>query len=426
MRIWKKTAMCLLGMLIMLATFGGVTLAAEATEDAGMPIEVAPLTDEDLELSLKYGTRIVIPEGTEYYASADGFGSGASGMIGSRYTPLGVDAYVSGFALLDAEGSIVDYRSYIPGMIPIAEIWQGITDEIVWERVWISFFVDADSYNMVEVASTGWLPVRSIAVINGVMGDGGSNEDYRSGVRINPELKENAPPESDNLGAEKTEFELPNVEDTDLEGGLEPEVIDTVLPDPGNMFEYRVIPGQDAPDDASEDTAFISTREIAYAIEDYSENGERVALLLDGSASVKNYMSAIADYGEYVDKVNKADIIIAFGGDFLVIQAEDYLDAKLNRKRTDIFTPLSSLPDISDYDRIIIVTDTYHNTYAQINSEACEGFEGKIIIVSPIDLNEIEQATIREIEEAFATKVYLCLLNNELDRLKALELIKTR
>ena len=192
------------------------------------------------------------------------------------------------------------------------------------------------------------------------------------------------------------------------------------------MIEDRVIRGQDMPDDTdTEDTSFITTREIAYAIEDYADSGEKIALFLDGSDSVSNYMSAIADYSEYVDKVNKAEVIIVFGKDYLVIRAEEYLGADINRNKTNIYTPLSSLSDIASFDRIIIVTDSYHNVSNKMNVENCEEFKGKIVIVSPIELQNVDKKVIQNVEKAFGTKVYLCLLNNEMDRIKALELLET-
>lgn len=406
MRGWKKVVLCCLGMLMLF----GMPLAmmkagaTEMPEKSAMPEEVAPLTDEDFNL-LKYGTRIVIPEGVRYYASADGFGSGDFGAIGSQWTSMGMDAYVGGFALLDNDGRLVEYCSYNPANIPVSECWQNETSEIVWDQVWIGFFVYTGTKDVDMIALTGWLPVRSIAVINGIMGDGGSNEKYQNGVIINHNLSP----------------EEPELEDFDPEN-LTPAIIDAVLPDPGNMIEDRVIRGQDIPDD-DEDTAFITTREIAYAIEDYADNGEKIALLLDGSSSVSDYMSAIADYGEYVDKVNKADIIITFGKDYLVIRAEEYLAADIDRRKTDIYTPLSSLPDVASYDRIIIVTDSYHNADSEISVENCEEFNGKIVVVSPVKLRNVKKGVIQDIEEAFGTKVYLCLLDNELDRILALELL---
>lgn len=79
---------------------------------------------------------------------------------------------------------------------------------------------------------------------------------------------------------------------------------------------------------------------------------------------------------------------------------------------------MNQLPDISSYDRIIIVTDTWHNTLEIL--EPKEGFAGKLVVVCP-EPRAADYDVIADIEEAFGTKVYLCQLDNEIDRMKALE-----
>ncbi len=379
---------CMMGLAVV-AAVGSWSTMASAKETI---VQEKP----DLDSSLVYGARIFVEEGTKYYASADGFGSGDYGTIGNRYTPIGTDLYVGGFSHLDENGRLQEYQSYNPNNVPIAEDWSNRSSDVAWNMVWVSFFLDPN-----DTRPMGWLPSSSIVVVNGIFGDGKTNAIYKDGFKLQDDTGDSI-------------YNIVDAED------LEAEVIDAVLPDPGNMIEDRVIHGQDAGDE-DEETAFITTREIAYAIEDYADNGENVALLLDASGSVVSYMSDISDYGSYIDKVNKADIIVAFGWDFMVIKAEDYLDAPVKRGGTDIYSPLNNL-DVSSYDRIIIVTDTYHNTKTHLLS--CDEFDGKIVIVSPVDLSETSKEVIQKIEEAFGSVVYLCLLDNELDRIKALEALQ--
>lgn len=150
-----------------------------------------------------------------------------------------------------------------------------------------------------------------------------------------------------------------------------------------------------------------------------------MALLLDASGSVLESMADIADYGEFVDKVNKAEIIVAFARQYKVIAAEEYTEVDVDGGSTDIYAAVNSLAEISDYDRIIIVTDTYHNVDGtSVKSQS--GFTGKIVIVCTRGLDEIWRPTVQDIEGAFSTTVYLCRLNNELDRIRALEILTTK
>lgn len=393
MKLWKQM-LCALMVLVGLCCGRSVALAAEP------PVEVEQVTDADLDTTMAYGTRVVVAEGTRYYASADGFGSGPYGTIGNRYTPLGADIYVGGFALLNADGNLETYRGYNPGNVPIADYWQVDITEKPWERIWAELFLDPKHEYPI-----GWVPARSIIVLNGILGDEKSNAQFQNGVVVVP----------------KKDSDMPELEDVDPDN-LEPEVIDAVLPDPGNMIEDRVIQGQDTPDGSEED-AFISTREIAYAIEDYAENGEKVALLMDASASVSERMADIADYGEYVDKVNKAEIIIAFARRFKAIKAEEYLDVYVDSSATNIYAAINSLEDASSYNRIIIVTDTEHNIW-HASVESRTGFTGKIVVVCTDGLHNIQRSTINNIEAAFDTMVYLCRLDNELDYIQTVEALQ--
>lgn len=97
-----------------------------------------------------------------------------------------------------------------------------------------------------------------------------------------------------------------------------------------------------------------------------------------------------------------------------------YTPLDVDSSATDIYLPMNSLADIASYDRIIIVTDTEHNVdYSSLNKRF--GFGGKIVVVCTYELRYIRQSTIREIEDAFNTKLYLCRLDNELDRIRAIE-----
>lgn len=380
--------------LLVWALSGNIVQAAE------LPVEVEEVTAEDLDTTLMYGTRVVLQEGTTYYASADEFGSGPHGTIGNRYTPMGTDLYTGGFSLLNEDGKLEEYRGYNPKDVPVANDWQRNFDDVSWDQVWVEIFLDPNHESPI-----GWAPARSIVVLNGILGDGGSNERFRDGVKVMPKV-------------DKPESDTPVIDDD-----LPPEVIDEALPDPGNMIEDRVILGQDEADDTGDtddsEDAFISTREIAYAVEDYVEDGKKVALLLDASGSVSEYMSDIADYGEYVDKVNKAEIIITFADMFQTITVEDYLTVDVG-SFTDIYAPINSLAG-GDYDRVIIVTDTFHNLYTELAMQP--DFAGKVVVVSPNSLDMIDQSVVAEIEDALGVTVYLCRLDNELDRLHAMEIL---
>ncbi len=374
-------------MLLMLCRTTMVMAAEGSSKEPGEPVEVDLLKDTDLD-SLRFGTRVVIAEGVKYYASADYRGSGPYGVIGNRYTPLGTDLYLGGFAQLNSEGRLEDHRGYNPQNVPVDQAW--LHDDPSWDDVWAEIFLDPE-----HKSAIGWVPARSIAVINGMLGDGGSNQRFRHGIKLRSEVIE----------AET----------------MEVETIDQLLPDPGNAIEDRVIHDQDTSNDDVEDP-FVSTREIAYAIEDYADNGEKVALLLDASGSVFESMADISDYGEYVNKVNKAEAIVAFARKFKLITAEEYLDVDVDGGATNIYAALNSLLTASEYDRIIIVTDTYHNVnYASIKSQ--NDFVGKIVIVCVCGLDEVWRPVVQDIEEAFNTTVYICRLDNELDRIRALELL---
>ena len=335
----KYLAACIL----CLAAFvcgSGTALATDAQPDA-QPVYVTPPSDTTLDSTLCYGARVVIPEGTKYYASADGGGS-----------------------------------------------------VLHWDNTQVVIFRDPEGEKPL-----GWVPVRSIAVTNGILGDDKTNAAFKNGVIV-------------------TDVD-------DIDGQLEPDLIDSNLPDPGNAIEDNIVLGQKRPDtgDLTTDDPFVSTREIAYAIEDYVEDGKKVALLMDASNSVTEYVADIASYGAYIEKVNKADEIIAFGWNYQTISAEDYLDVEVDRRGTDLYTPLGNLSDVSYYDRIIIITDTYHNILDATIPEIPE-FVGKIVVVCTGPLNSVDTGVITGIEDAFHTTAYLCRLDNELDRIRALGTLK--
>lgn len=378
--------------------------AVTSTSPDTAPIQVVAPTNEELSASMLYGTRVVIPEGTKYYASADNNGSGSYGIIGNRYTPMGTDLYVGGFSLLNNSGRLTTYRAYNPPYVPVTEYWQSHTnDDLDWDQIWLAIYLDPEGTTPI-----GWVQARSVAVINGILGDGKTNANFKNGVIIT---------QGNDIITSRDDSTI----------NPDPSMIDTVLPDPGNAIEDRIIQGQESQNhtDQTSGDPFVSTREIAYAIEDYVEGGQRVALLLDASASVSGYVSDISSYGTYVDKVNRADEIIAFGKDFKFISAENYLSSGVNANRTDIYTPLTNLTDVSSYDRIIIVTDTYHNVPAAITTKVSD-FKGKIVIVCTNDsLRLVEKFVIADIENAFGTTVYLCRLDNELDRIQAISTTKS-
>lgn len=370
--------------------------AEEAT-----PIQVAPLSDLELEQGLSYGARVVIPAGTKYYASADFGGSGPSGTIGNKHTPMGTDLYIGGFATMRSGDRLNEFEAYNPQLVPVSTSFQPSNNEIAWDGTWVAIYLDPNDDEPI-----GWLPARSIAIINGIIGDGGSNAKFAGGVEI---------------GSEPTNIPK-SIQDPTKK--VEAAKIDATLPDPGNAIEDRVIRGQgQGPDKLNDDgDPFITSREIAYAIEDYSDNGEKVALLLDSSGSVATEMADISDYGGYIEKVNKAEVVVTFAQFYKAIKAEDYLSTDVGAF-TDIYTPLNQLEDVSSYDRIIIVTDTYHNAGSNSITDHSD-FSGEIVIVyCAVDSFGIRQQTVRDIEYAFGKTVHICQLNNELDRIRALEML---
>lgn len=395
MKVWKVFAPFVICMTIFLCNLSTAT-AAEISSSPE-PIYVAALTDQDLSTNLFYGTRVVIPEGTKYYASADSAGSGNYGTIGNRYTPMGSDLYIGGFAQLDASDRLTEYRAYNPSYVPVADHWiDDASRSTDWDYTWVVIFRNPDGNRPL-----GWVPARAIATVNGILGDGKTNAAFKNGVIIT---------------------DITHIDDDEE---LAPDLVDSTLPDPGNMIEDRVIRNQDHPNtnDQTNDDPFISTREIAYAIEDYVENGNKVALLMDISASVSEYLTDISSYGAYIDKVNKADEIIAFGRDYKIISAEEYLTADINRGGTDIYTPLGNLTNVSSYDRIIIITDTYHNIFNASIPEI-SNFTGKIVIVCTGPLRSADVTVIENIETAFNTTTYLCRLSNELDRIQTIDALR--
>ena len=87
---------------------------------------------------------------------------------------------------------------------------------------------------------------------------------------------------------------------------------------------------------------------------------------------------------------------------------------------TDLYQPLNDLADIAEYDRIVIVTDTQHN--AETALQSVTSFTGKIVVVCP-QIDDIYLSVLDEIDAAFDTTVYLSRLDNELDRILALQII---
>lgn len=398
------------------------------------PAEVPPVTNQDRN-GLIYGQRIYLAPGTKYWSSPDHGGIQPYGTIGNRYTPIGCDIYISGFSLSDQTERLGKFRAYRPSQVPVGEEHlDGIADKL-WDYAWVSFYVDDQTENII-----GWVPASAIQVINGVQGDSGSNARFANGITIItpddvarvPELESSS--DSSDLGSKPTpeEYTLERPEILDDRYDPQAEDLDIILGDPGNMLEDRVIADRDRlePKSEGEDSdnlsdsvsdPWISTREIAYAIEDYAENGERVALLLDASSSVESYMTEIAEYARYAEQVNKADTILVFAETFQKISVEEYSTTDVG-ETTNIFEPLNSL-SAADYDRIIIVTDSYHNTESA-RLVAQSDFTGKIIVVSPLSLRRIFKSTIKTIDEAWQTETYLCLLDNELDRLRFREAVQ--
>lgn len=396
MKVWKYFAAFIICLMVFVCN-PCAALAADAPPDT-KPVYVTAPSDQDLDLNMFYGTRVVLPEGTKYYASADGGGSGNYGVIGNRYTPMGTDLYIGGFSRLSDANRVTEYRAYDPPHIPVADHWADDVDNIStdWDHTWVVIFRDPKGEKPL-----GWVPARSIAVTNGILGDNNSNAAFKNGVVIT---------------------NTTSIGDND---DLAPDLIDSTLPDPGNAIEDRIIQERDLPNvyHDPKDDPFISTREIAYAIEDYVESGNKVALLMDISASVSEYLTDISSYGVYIDKVNKADKIIAFGRDYKIISAEEYLSAKVDRGGTDLYTPLCSLISTPSYDRVIIITDTYHNI-TEATIPEIPNFTGKIVVVCTDTLDTVNTNVITDIETAFGTTVYLCRLDNELDRIQTLSALE--
>lgn len=121
------------------------------------PVRASLLKDEELE-AMVYGMRVVIADGTEYYASADEGGSGSKGVIGNRWTPLGMDLYTGGFARLDEDNRVSSHRGCDPQDVLIASgRLVDIGDDL--DRVWTGIFLDPNHESLI-----GWVPIRSVMV----------------------------------------------------------------------------------------------------------------------------------------------------------------------------------------------------------------------------------------------------------------------
>lgn len=135
----------------------------------------------------------------------------------------------------------------------------------------------------------------------------------------------------------------------------------------------------------------VTPDDVASAIEQSSDSGKKVALLLDASGSVQEFSAQIA---EYANKVNKANKVLIFASDYLEIRAEEYMEAAESiMGLTEMYAAMNAVSEES-YDTVIIVTDTYQNGTTLLKE--CNNID-EVIIVSVLDEDWIDQETIQEI-----------------------------
>ena len=88
----KKRILATLFFVMLFIVFSSITSSADEIESVALPY--------------------VVEEGTEYYESSLGFGSGRCGIVNEEniYTTTPCYSAINGYSFLDAEGRIIDYR----------------------------------------------------------------------------------------------------------------------------------------------------------------------------------------------------------------------------------------------------------------------------------------------------------------------------
>lgn len=272
-----------------------------------------------------FGQRVEIREGATYFASADLAGSGASAQTYNRYTEGSL--YLGGFAAVDGD-RLNAYEAYLRDDIHCAQAAPDFcqdTDDNLWCFVYTDGFTNG---------SVGWFSADDVYYV----------QPDNSAVVALPE-KDSGP--DDGIGTKDP-------------------TADPYLGfyDQDTIYYYG---GQattaDQPMPVFEDRAETTSNEVASNIEELTTSGERVAVLLDASGSVKNYSAAIANYATQVDT---ADTVIMFGGSAKTITADTYAEESSkfgwnfpffgSSSDTNIFFALNSIPD-DEYNTVILVSD---------------------------------------------------------------------
>lgn len=268
-----------------------------------------------------FGQRVEIREGATYFASADLAGSGASAQTYNRYTEGSL--YLGGFAAVDGD-RLKAHEAYL-------------RDDICYGQPAPSFCQDADG--------NVWCFIYTDGFTTGSIGWFSADDVYyvqpdNSAVVALPEKDTNP---DDGIGAKDPTADP--YRDYEQNGYYdEPAIGPTNQP----VFEDR---------------AETTSDEVASNIEELTTSGERVAVLLDASGSVKNYSAAIANYAAQVDT---ADTVIMFGGSAKTITADTYSkeSSRLgwnfplfgSSGNTNIFVALNSIP-AGEYNTVILVSD---------------------------------------------------------------------
>lgn len=268
-----------------------------------------------------FGQRVLIKDGAAYYASADHNGSGVSAQVYNAYT-MG-DLYLGGFSVVK-DDHLSDHEAYL-------------RDDIRYGQPAPSFCQNADG--------NAWCFIYTDGFTTGSIGWFSADDVYyvqpdNSAVVALPEKDTNP---DDGIGAKDPTADP--YRDYEQNGYYdEPAIGPTNQP----VFEDR---------------AETTSDEVASNIEELTTSGERVAVLLDASGSVKNYSAAIANYAAQVDT---ADTVIMFGGSAKTITADTYSkeSSRLgwnfplfgSSGNTNIFVALNSIP-AGEYNTVILVSD---------------------------------------------------------------------
>lgn len=264
-----------------------------------------------------FGQRVDIRSGATYYASADLAGSGASAEVYNIYTegPL----YLGGFAIVN-NGRLADYEAYLRDDVKYATPAPTFCQDVDGE-LWCFIYVDGYT-----TGSIGWFLADDLYYVD------------PSGPVIIAHAKE---------PVQDAPATAPSVEPSDS----------------------QATPAPDRPVSVFEDRTETTSDEVASNIKELATAGEKVAVLLDASGSVRNYSAAIANYAAQVDT---ADTVIMFGGSAKTITADTYAKESStlgwnfpffgSAGSTNVYAALNSVP-AGDYDTVILVSDLLSRSF---------------------------------------------------------------